>query len=51
MGKLLVAKLLVVYFFINTYTTKFSYNLVKIRYMLSTNYAYSELKREVPWNS
>ena len=38
------------YFFINTYSTKFSYNFIKIRYMHSTNYAYSELKQEVPCN-
>ena len=37
-------------FSIDTYSTKFSYNFIKIRYMLSANYAYSELKQEVPWN-
>ena len=39
------------YFFINTNSTKFSYIFVKIRYMHSANYAYNELKWEVPWNS
>ena len=39
------------YFSINTYSKKFSYNFVEIHYMHNTNYAYSELKQEVPWNS